>query len=66
MARQGGAGPALGISAFGSFIGGTLSVIGLMLLGPVLAGFALRFGPPEYFALMFLGIVILTFLSKGS
>jgi len=66
MARQGRAGPALGISAFGSFIGGTLSVIGLMFLGPLLAGFALKFGPPEYFALMFLGIVILTFLSKGS
>jgi len=66
MARQGRAGPALGISAFGSFIGGTLSVVGLMLLGPVLASFALHFGPPEYFSLMFLGIVILTFLSKGS
>ena len=66
MARQGRAGPALGISAFGSFIGGTLSVIGLMLLGPMLANFALEFGPPEYFALMLLGIVILTFLSSGS
>ena len=66
MARKGRAGPALGMSAFGSFIGGTASVIGLMLLGPVLAGFALRFGPPEYFGLMLLGIVILTFLSKGS
>ena len=66
MARQGRAGPALGISAFGSFIGGTLSVVGLMLLGPLLARFALQFGPPEYFALMLLGIVILTFLSKGS
>jgi putative tricarboxylic transport membrane protein len=66
MARQGRAGAALGISAFGSFIGGTLSVIGLMLLGPLVASFALRFGPPEYFALMLLGLVILTFLSQGS
>jgi putative tricarboxylic transport membrane protein len=66
MARQGRAGPALGISAFGSFIGGTLSVLGLMLLGPLLARFALQFGPPEYFSLMLLGIVILTFLSSGS
>jgi len=66
MARRGRAGPALGISALGSFIGGTLSVIGLMLLGPLLARFALKFGPPEYFSLMLLGIVILTFLSKGS
>jgi len=66
MARQGRAGAALGISAFGSFVGGTLSVIGLMLLAPTLSRFALKFGPPEYFALMFLAMVILTFLSKGS
>ncbi len=66
MARRGRAGPALGISAFGSFIGGTLSIVGLMLLGPLLASFALQFGPPEYFALMLLGVVILTFLSQGS
>lgn len=66
MARKGRAGPALGMSALGSFIGGSLSVIGLMLLGPWVAQFALLFGPPEYFALMCLSIVILTFLSKGS
>jgi putative tricarboxylic transport membrane protein len=66
MARKGKAGAALGIAAFGSFIGGTLSVAGLMMLGPFLAAFALRFGPPEYFALMVLSVVILTFLSKGS
>jgi len=66
MARKGRAGPALGISAFGSFIGGSLSVIGLMLLGPVVARMALRFGPPEYVALMCLSIIILTFLSRGS
>ena len=66
MARKGRAGPALGISAFGSFIGGTLSVLGLMILGPSLASFSLQFGPSEYFALMFLALVILTFLSPGS
>jgi putative tricarboxylic transport membrane protein len=66
MARKGRAGPALGMSAFGSFIGGTLSIIGVMLLGPFLARFAIRFGPPEYFALMFMATVALTFLSKGS
>jgi putative tricarboxylic transport membrane protein len=64
MARQGRAGVALGISAIGSFIGGTLSVIGLMCLSPTLSRLALKFGPPEYFALMFLAIVILTFLAK--
>src|SRR5271157_3465803 len=52
MARQGKAGRALGISAFGSFIAGTLGIVGLTLMAPPLANFALRFGPPEYFALM--------------
>src|SRR3990172_4147729 len=56
MARQGGAGPALGISAMGSFIGGTASVIGLMALAPPLSKFALKFGPAEYFSLMVLGL----------
>jgi len=66
MARQGKAGPALGISAFGSFIGGTLSVIGLMIMAPPLAQFALKFGFSEYFALMCLGLVIVSFLARGS
>ena len=66
MARQGRAGPALGISAWGSFIAGTLSVIGLMLVSAPLASAALSFGPPEYFALMCAGLVIVTFLAQGS
>ena len=51
MARQGRAGPALGMAAFGSFIAGTLSIVGLMLLAPPLSQFAIKFGPPEYFTL---------------
>jgi len=66
MARQGRAGPALGISAFGSFIGGTLSILGLMLLAPPLSKFALRFGPPEYFTLIVLGLTILIYVAHGS
>jgi putative tricarboxylic transport membrane protein len=66
MARQGRAGPALGISAFGSFIAGTLGVAGLMLLAPPLTRWALRFGPPEYFALMFLGLTLVAYLAQGS
>jgi putative tricarboxylic transport membrane protein len=66
MARKGKAGRALGISAFGSFIAGTAGIIALTLLAPPLVGFALRFGPPEYFALMCLGMVVLTFLSSTS
>ena len=66
MARQGRAGPALGIAAFGSFIAGTLSILGLMLLAPPLSKFALKFGPPEYFTLMVLGLTILIYLASGS
>jgi putative tricarboxylic transport membrane protein len=66
MARKGRAGAALGISAFGSFIAGTIGVIGLMFLAHPMAKFALKFGPPEYFSLMCLGLTILTYLGRGS
>ncbi len=66
MARQGRAGPALGISAFGSFIGGTVGVVGLMLMAPPLATFALKFGFAENFSLMCAGLVIVSFLARGS
>ena len=66
MARQGRAGPALGISAFGSFIAGTIGVFGLMMLAQPLVRFALRFGPPEYFSLMIMGLIILIYLTQKS
>jgi putative tricarboxylic transport membrane protein len=66
MARQGRAGVALGISAFGSFIGGTLTVIALQMIAPPVAQIALAFGFPENFALMCCGLVILTFMARGS
>jgi len=66
MAKQGRAGPALGIAAFGSFIAGTLGLIGLMFFATPLAEFALRFGPPEYFGLILLGLTLLIYLSHGS
>ncbi len=66
MTQAGRAGPALAIAAFGSFVAGTISIVGLMLLAPPLASFALRFGPPEYFALLTLGLLVLAFLSGGS
>ncbi|WP_309232827.1 tripartite tricarboxylate transporter permease [Blastococcus sp. TML/C7B] len=62
MAMQGRAGPALGIAAVGSFIGGTVSVIGLILLAPPLADLAVEFGPPEYVALTAFGILLVTYL----
>ncbi len=66
MARQGRAGPALGISAFGSFIAGTLATILIMLVAPPLANFALKFGPPGIFFPHVLGLTILTYLASGS
>src|SRR5512139_3084317 len=66
MARKGRAGPALGIAAWGSFIAGTVSVIALMIVANPLAKLALKFGPPEYFALMCTGLIFVTYLAQGS
>lgn len=66
MAKKGRAGAALGISAIGSFIAGTVAVIGLTFFAPPLAEFALDFGPPEYFALTTLGLLLAVALSGGS
>jgi putative tricarboxylic transport membrane protein len=66
MAKRGRAGAALGISAFGSFIAGTLGLVGLIFLAPPLAEFALDFGPPEYFALTLVGLTLVSFLGSGA
>ncbi len=66
MTQRGRAGPALAIAAIGSFVAGTLSVIALMFLAPTLASFALRFGPPEYTALLVTGLLVLSYMSGGS
>ncbi|WP_256831112.1 MULTISPECIES: tripartite tricarboxylate transporter permease [unclassified Paenibacillus] len=58
LAKQGRAGAALGIAGIGSFIGGTISIIGLVLIGPPVAEYALKFGPPEFFGLMVLGMIM--------
>jgi putative tricarboxylic transport membrane protein len=63
MAKQGRAGPALAIAAISSFFAGTLSLVGLTFFAPLLANFALKFGPPEYFALMFMGLSLVISLS---
>jgi putative tricarboxylic transport membrane protein len=65
LARQGRAGTALGIAAIGSFVGGTVSIVALSLVAPVVAGFALDFGPPEYTALALLGILLVSTVSTG-
>ncbi len=63
MARQGKAGQALAVSAVASFVGGTLSIFGLILFAPLLASVAIRFGPAEYFALMVLAFTSVAGLS---
>src|SRR4029450_1843554 len=66
MALQGRAGPALGVAAIGSFVAGTLGVVFLMTMAPLLARWALSFGPPETFALMLLGLTTVTGLTGES
>ncbi len=66
MARAGRAGPALGIAAFSSFIAGTLAIIPLMVLAVPFSAVAISFGPPEYFALIVLGLSLLINLARGS
>ncbi len=65
MALQGRAGAALGIAAIGSFIAGTIGTLGLMLIAPPLASAALAFGPPEYFALVVLGLTALAAVGES-
>lgn len=66
MAKKGLAGPALAISAIGSFIAGTIGIVLLMLTGPPIAQAALKFGPVEIFALMVFGLSMVTGLSGRS
>lgn len=66
LAKKGQAGKALAIAAIGSFVGGTISIIGLTFLAPLLSKVAVSFGPPEYFALMLLGLTAIASLSDGS
>jgi putative tricarboxylic transport membrane protein len=66
MAKKGRAGAALGMAAIGSFIAGTIGVIGLTFVAPPLAAFALKFGPAEYFSLTILGLMLATYLSGKS
>jgi putative tricarboxylic transport membrane protein len=65
LTRQGRAGPALATAAVASFVGGTLSIFGLVLFAPLLASWALRFGPAEYFALMVFAFAALSSFSGG-
>lgn len=66
MAKQGRAGSALGIAAIGSFIGATVSIIGLTLLAPLVAAWAIGFGPAEYATLALLGVLLVSTIGNGN
>jgi putative tricarboxylic transport membrane protein len=66
MTKQGRSGVALGISMFSAFIAGMFGLVGLSLLAPTLANFALSFGPPEFFALTVLGLTLVSYLATSS
>jgi putative tricarboxylic transport membrane protein len=66
LSKQGKAGKALGMATISSYMGGTVSVFILIGLAPILAKVALKFGPPEYFALAVFGLSIITSLTEGS
>jgi putative tricarboxylic transport membrane protein len=66
MTRRGRGGAALFIAAWGSWIGGTLGIVGLMFLAPFMANFAVKFGPPEMFAVLLIAFILLGSLGKSS
>lgn len=66
LAQQGRAGAALGVAAIGSFLGGIAALLALTFIGPSLASYALKFGPPEYFAILILGLLMIVALMGKS
>ena len=66
MAKNGRAGPALAIAAVGSFFAGTVGTMLIAVAGPPLAEMALKFGAPEYFSLMCMGLIASAVLASGS
>jgi putative tricarboxylic transport membrane protein len=66
MAKRGRGGAALGVAAIGSFIGGSIATFGLVIMALPLARFALRFGPPEYFSLLLVGLSLVMALAGKS
>lgn len=65
LTQQGRAGPALGITAIGSFLGGTFAIVGLTILAPTLAQVARSFAAPELFLLMLFGLIMIVFVGSG-
>lgn len=66
MAQKGRGGPALATAAIGSFFAGTVATVIIALFAPPLANVALKFGAPEYFSVMVMGLVLSVVLARGS
>src|SRR5699024_4354757 len=66
LRQQGKAGQALGVTAIASFVGGTVSVIGITLFAPLVSQWALRIGSPELFLMAFLGLLLIALLNDGA
>jgi putative tricarboxylic transport membrane protein len=66
LALQGRAGPAMGLAAISSFVGGQVSVVMMMLLAPLMSKVAVDFGPPEFFSLTLMGLSLVTSLTGKS
>jgi len=66
MAKKGRAGAALCIAAVGSWVAGTFGIVVLTMIAPPLASIALSFGPPEYTALLVMGLIFLAYMSSTS
>jgi putative tricarboxylic transport membrane protein len=65
MTQKGRGGAALTIAAVGSFIAGTISILGLIVVALFLSDIALRFGPPEFLAIGVSGLILLIRLTGG-
>jgi putative tricarboxylic transport membrane protein len=66
MSRRGRAGAALAVAAVGSFVAGTVGVVGLQFLAPILAEWAVKFGSPEFFAFMLVGLILVSQIGETS
>lgn len=66
MGKKGLAGKAIGMATLASFFGGTLGALIMTFCSPQLAKIALKFGPPEFFALAFFGLGIIITISGKS
>lgn len=66
LTKRGRAGAALSVAALSSFFAGIVGTIGVLLIGPAIARFALAFGPPEMFGLILFSLTAIAGLTSGA